>query len=294
MRPGQPSSRLEAQAAEQRWAHVLELCAGAPIEFIRYDGHRPHVLVGDVRTVQRQGISEDASVPPHTQEENDRSKLLVIDLLGVDAGVRVAADVLAKAIGMGRPALAWIDARDLSALSSRLPASSGIEVFEQVSAEGVVLARADTEVVSVDADVATQLREGVLSVVVCANLVGTTEQAARNVTVVEAGGERAHLAVALTDLRHANLTLGRAQRGKSQAAAASFVQKRERRIAAELEEQQRVEKEERDAWIASLLAEIAELKTHIAELKTHIAAMENHWARRLVRRIHPRRRSGSS
>jgi hypothetical protein len=285
MTPGQPSSRLDAQAAEQRWAHVLELCAGEPIEFIRYDAHGPHVLIGDVHTVRRPRISEDASVPPDT-EENGTSRLLLIDLLDVDAGARVAADVLVEAIGVRRSAVAWIDAGDLSALAPRLPASSGIEVFEQVSAEGVVLARADTEVVSVDVDIAPALREGVLPVVVCVNLEGLAEQAATNVTVVEAGGERVHLAAALADLRHANLTLGRAQRGKSQAAAATFVQKSERRIVAELEEQQRVEKEERDAWIASLLAEIA-------ALKGQIAGMEDHWARRLVRRIRPRRSESS-
>jgi hypothetical protein len=85
MTPGQPSSRLDAQAAEQRWAHVLELCAGEPIEFIRYDAHGPRVLIGDVHTVRRPRISEDASVPPDT-EENGTSKLLLIDLLDVDAG----------------------------------------------------------------------------------------------------------------------------------------------------------------------------------------------------------------
>lgn len=286
MSPGQPSSRLEVQAAEQRWAHVLELCAGEPIEFIRYDGHRPHVLIGDARTAQRQRIPEGASVPPATPQESGRARLLVIDLLGVAAAAHPAADVLAEAVGVGRPILAWVDASNLAALSSRFPASSGMEVFEQVSAEGVVLARADTDVVSVEANVAPDLREGVLALVVCVNLGGRTEQAARSVTVVEAGGERAHLAVALADLRRANLTLGRAQRGKSKAAAASFVQATERRIAAAHEEKQRVEKEERDAWIASLLAEIA-------ELKEHIAAMEDHWARRLVSRIDPRRRSGS-
>ncbi len=283
MTVGRVSSRLEAQAAEQRWAHSQELAVGAPIEFVAYVGRETRVLTGEVEPVRRQaadagapetrdsttagGLAEPADAPA-TRPEADapQHRLLVIDLLAA-ADVDTVATTIAESIGDGRPTIIWARPTDLPALLTRLVSSAVVEIFDQVSVEGVMLAPREAELLPATVAVDSSLREGPFAAVLCANLAGRAERAAAAVGVVEAGDERTHLIAALSDLRSANAALGKLQRGKSQAAAAVLVYGTEKRIVEEFEERQRVEKGERDAWVAGLQQEIADLKSHIESIE---------------------------
>lgn len=209
--------------------------------------------------------------------------LLLIDLLGHEDTGRAGAD-LETAAGAGRPTVVWAWADACSEIKARLAGAGDVEVFEQASIEGTLLVPGGESSLEARASLGGDEfpRVGV-TVVVCANLGGRAAEAARRAEILETGSERMHLAIALRELRKANATLGREQRGKSAAVAAMLTQRTETRLIEELEGRDARDRVEREEWIAGLHAEIE-------PLKEQIAAMRSRRAWRLVERLEGARR----
>ena len=270
------------QAERQRWLQLAELVGEGEFEEVVWDSHGRHARVGSLDSVagdRAAGTAGEGVARVHG------GPLLLIDLLGHEDTGRAGAD-LETAAGAGRPTVVWARADTCSEIKARLAGAGDVEVFEQASIEGTLLVPGGESSLEARASLGGDEFPRVdVTVVVCANLGGRAAEAARRAAILETGSERMHLAIALRELRKANATLGREQRGKSAAAAALLTQGTETRLIEELEERDARDRVEREEWIAGLHAEIE-------PLKEQIAAMRFRRAWRLVERLEGARRRG--
>ena len=281
-------TRFENQERGQRWLHVGELAGEAELELVSWIDGVPHTVIASAPSLRSRlddaaGIRDvarrlDDVEPPGSDERlaraGDDAPILLVDLT-TQSEPGAASGVISDAVRAARRVVVWTRASAFAALEPLLVGAGADDLLEQVSVEGALLVPSSVTSVAVDVDVAQTRREGDSVVIACVNVPGDPTDAAARVANVEGGSERLHLATALHELRRANATLGKAQRGKSMAAPAMFIRRAESRIT---EERQRNEKEERDAWVAGLEDEVEQLRRRVA----------NTWPRRgwrLARRL---------
>ena len=267
--------------------HVGELSGDAELELVAWIDRVPHTVtasagflrsrledVGGLRDVARR---LDTADDPDATPAADQSAILLVDLTEQSEPGSIST-VVTEAVRGGRQVVLWARTSALPTLEPLLVGAGSVDFFEQISVEGAVLVPSDVTLLPVEVDVGPTRREGDGVVIACVNVSAERSGTAERLARVEGGSERLHLATALHELRRANATLGKEQRGKRLAAPALFIRRAEKRITEELEERQRHEKEQRDEWVAGLQAEVEELRRRVA----------NTWPRRgwrLARRL---------